>query len=925
MAKKLFVIDAMAMAFRNHYAFGMRPLTTSSGEPTSAIFGSAIFMNKLIQDHQPDYLVIATDTKQPTFRHVRYPAYKANRDDMPEDLVLQLPNFFKLFEAYGIPTLRFPGFEADDIIGTIAKQMAQDDLEIYIVSGDKDFMQLINDKVFLFTPKKGGETALIDRKGVELKFGVEPEKVIDVLAIMGDASDNVPGVFGIGEKGAAKLIQAYGSLDGVYENLTKITAKRQREGLESSRENAFLSKELVTIKTDMDLGIKLEDLVCDIKTTLANNDLLTFFEELEFKGLAQKVRNDLSPETLAPAASAPAPAATERAGATAKSYNPELVTYTLVDTKAKLRHALRKMAEADTFCFDTETTGLNVVNDTPIGISLCAKPGEAFYVPLVEKHLDDLSPEEVIEALKPILSEPNIEKVGHNLKFDLQMLTNIGIEVTGPFADTMVEDHLIDAASRSHGLDACCLRHLEYEKIPTAELIGKKADISMLDVPLTQLCEYACEDVDQTLQLHQKLYPILKKENLLSVFHHVEMPLVKILAKMEQQGIYIDSNLLGNFSEKLEKMATQLETKIHNMAGCDFNIKSPKQLATVLFENLKVHEQLGIKKLKKTKTGYSTNEAVLSTLVGHPLPATILEYRSVMKLKSTYVDVLPKLINTKTGRVHTSFHQIGTATGRLSSSNPNLQNIPIRTDLGQEIRRGFKPQSDNTVLVSADYSQVELRILAHIADESHLCEAFSNEEDIHSATAAKIFGVELEAVDSEMRSRAKAINFGIIYGMGPKRLSQDTGVTMKEASEFIKKYFAGYPGIKTFIDASKERARETEMTYSITGRRRPVPGINGKDRMALVAAENVAVNTPIQGSAADLIKLAMIKVDQAFRERGLNSRMLLQVHDELVFEVERTELEEVCKVIKESMESAMTIKVPLKVDIGSGANWLEAH
>jgi DNA polymerase I len=939
MTKKLFVVDAMAMAFRNFYAFGNRPLTTASGQPTSAVFGSAIFMNKLINDHNPDYLVIATDTKQPTFRHKLYKEYKANRSEMPEELAAQLDSFYKLFECYGIPVIKCPGFEADDIIGSITAQFIKEDLEIYMVSADKDFMQLINEQVFLYTPKKGGETAIIDIEGVNEKFGVKPDQIIDMLAIMGDAADNVPGVYGIGEKGAAKLIQAYGSLDGIYENLDKITAKRQLNGLTEHKKEAYLSQELVTIKCDMDLGCSLEDFACDSQNVIANEALLKFYEEMEFVGLTKKVRTALGTTENESPPPTPVKKVTTKDKIEKNSAIPEGelfpvtptakvsedANYILVDSKDKLKNALESLSAGTELCFDTETTGLDIIHDKPIGLSFSCKAGEAFYFPIVEKHLSNVSPEEMILASKKLLENTEITKIAHNAKFDIQMLQNVDINCVGPFADTMIEDHILDSTARSHSLDACCLRHLDYEKIPTTELIGKKGEIPMLDAPLDLLSKYACEDADLTFQLHSFLYPKLKEENLLAVYHHVEIPLIPIIAEMEKAGVYIDSNDLNRFSMTLGAMLDKLTKTIHDLAGEEFNIKSPKQLQVILFEKLKIHDELGIKKLKKTKTGFSTNEAVLNTLSAHPLPNAILEYRGVVKLKNTYVDVLPTLVDEKTGRVHTSFHQVGTATGRMSSTEPNLQNIPIRSDLGKEIRKTFKAQDKDSVIVSADYSQVELRILAHIAGEGNLMDAFNEGVDVHTATAAKVFGIKEEEVDPNMRSQAKAINFGIIYGMGPKRLATETGVTMKEASAFIKKYFEGYPGIKNFINSSKDSARDTEMTYSLTGRRRPVPAINGSDRMALAMAENVAVNTPIQGSAADLIKLAMIKLDKVMKEKKLKSKMLLQVHDELVFEVKKVELTEMSKIIKESMETAMALKVPLRVDIGAGANWLEAH
>jgi DNA polymerase-1 len=916
--KRLFIIDTMAVAFRSFYAFGQRPLTTSDGLPVSAVYGTAMFLNKLISEHRPDYLVAACDTKEPTFRHKMYPEYKANRSEMPEDLAAQLPLFFKLFEAMNIPMIRRPGIEADDIAGTLAHKLANKDLHVYIVSGDKDFMQLVNDHVFVYQPKKGDESVIIDREGVRLKFGVLPEQVIDCLTIIGDTSDNVPGVHGIGEKGAEKLLNDYGSLDAVYENLDKISNKRQRTALENARDKIELTRTLVTIKTDCDVPLDVNEMLCCHATSIANKTLADLYSQLEFKNLAAKTADIVNKrEKEAARTSFDQLSASQEAGTGPK--------YVLANTPALLSDVLAHIANADTFCFDTETTGLNVITDKPIGVSLSVGTEGSWYVPLINKHLAGVTAQDVHECISVILKSPEKLKVGHNIKFDLQMLANIGIEVSGPFADTMVADYLIDANARLHNLDACCLKYLNYQKIPTASLIGTNGEISMLSVDLDDLTTYACEDADLTLRLYRHMEPLLKAAGLLEVFKDVEMPLVPVLASMEQRGIFVDKNHLHELDIKLSEMILKLEDLIYDLAGEEFNINSPKQLGNIVFERLKIHEQLGVKSIKKTKTGYSTDESVLSKLSEHALPRTILEYRTVFKLKNTYVSSLPTLINCQSGRVHTSFHQTVTATGRLSSSEPNLQNIPIRTELGQSIRKAFKPSHEDSVIISADYSQIELRILAHLADEKALLKAFQDKEDIHQLTASKIFSVLPKEVTSDMRSRAKAINFGIIYGMGPRRLAADTGVSQAEATEFIDKYFAGYPGISAYINDSIKLAREHGYCETITGRRRPLPELSYSGGRAAASAENIAVNTPIQGSAADLIKLAMIKIENRFKQNGLRSKMILQVHDELIFEVPKEEIDEAVDIIKDSMEHAMTLKVPLEVQIGIGSNWLEAH
>lgn len=959
--KRLYIIDTMAMAFRSHYAFGMRPLTTSDGQHVSAIFGAAMFLNKLIAEHRPDYLVAACDTKEPTFRHQLFPAYKANRSQMPEELAAQLPMFFQLLESMKIPMIRQGGIEADDIIGTLARQYASPDLHVYIVSGDKDFMQLVNDHVYLYQPKKGDESVIIDREGVRAKFGVLPEQVIDCLTIIGDTSDNVPGVHGIGEKGATKLLCNFGSIEGIYANLDKVTNKRQRTALEAARESYHLSRQLVTIKTDCELPLTIDDFVFAGESALANQALLDLYSRCEFRNLVTRtsdamarlrsvekaeraerakqaeakpkvkgafVQGELFPSDTTDSFSFDDTEsndieAAETPGIDCIETSPH--NYILANDCEGLAAALASIQSAEMFCFDTETTGLSVVNDLPIGISLSAESGKAFYIPLVAKHLNGITPDQVKDAVTQILGNNDQLKIGHNLKFDLQMLQNAGIPVAGPFADTMIADYLLDANSRYHNLDACCLKYLNYEKIKTSTLIGENGEISMLSAKLENLATYACEDADLTLRLYRHMHEKLVETGLNQVFREVEMPLVPILGQMERRGIFIDREHLAELDVRLSEMVQTLEQRVYDLAGEEFNINSPKQLGNILFERMKIHEQLGLKYLKKTKSGFSTDESVLGKLAAHELPRTILEYRTVFKLKNTYVAALPELINTNSGRVHTSFHQTVTATGRLSSTEPNLQNIPIRSELGQSIREAFRPGEHNSVIISADYSQIELRMLAHLADEEALLTAFANKEDIHRLTAARIFGVAQEDVTSEMRARAKAINFGIIYGMGPRRLAADTGVTVAEASSFIDKYFEGYPRINTFITESIKKARDYGYCETITGRRRPLPELSYSGGRAAASAENIAVNTPIQGSAADLIKLAMIKVEESFRAAGLRSKMILQVHDELLFECPKDEIDEAVQIIKDSMETAMTLKVPLEVQIGIGSNWLEAH
>ena len=912
--KRLFVVDAMALAFRSFHAI-QRPLNTSTGLPTQAVYGSLMFLMNLIEKEKPDYLVIATDSKEKTFRHTMYPEYKANRSDMPEDLAMQLPHLFKAFAALGCKLLKEPGLEADDLIGSLAHRCKDDGVECYIVSGDKDFMQLIDKSTFLYSPKKGGEVLLVDELGVEKKFGVRPDQVIDVLALMGDSADNVPGVAGIGEKGAAKLIQAYGDLDGIYENIERITAKRQRTGLETCKDSAYLSKDLVSIKLDAEIPFSLEEMVCDHETAVANEELFNLTQELELRTLHKRVGDRMnlllskSEESLVddvPVEDKP---------------TLDDCDYRLINSEEAFKAFLEALKKQDVFCFDTETTGLDISKDIPIGASFSWKEEEAFYLPMNQDSSLDLA--FVKQSLQEVFADPSKMKVGHNLKFDIQMLKNAGIIVRGPLADTMIASHLIDASARTHKLDACCERYLNHKKIPTSDLLGKTG--TMVDVPVDKLCTYACEDADFTFRLYLMFKPLIKEKALEDIFHDLEMPLIPIIAKMEQEGVYIDAKNLQKQSVALGQRKDELQTQIYEIAGEEFNIQSPKQLQHILFEKLAIHEELGIKRLKKTKSGYSTDVSVLEKLSEHPLPKALLEFRTVSKLKSTYVDSLPKMISDSSKRLHASFHQTGTATGRLSSSEPNLQNIPIKTSLGQKVREAFRAQDESYVIVAADYSQIELRVLASLSGDESLKAAFIEGQDIHTTTASKIFSVPMDEVSHEQRTHAKAINFGIIYGMGPQRLARETGVSTKDAKSFIEKYFEQYPKIKTYIDEAIDYAKKNEHTTTLLGRRRPLPEINNAERLALANAQNIAVNSPVQGTAADLIKLAMIKVQNRLDDLSLNAKMLMQVHDELVFECPKSELDEVQSIIRESMEQAMDIGVPLKVAIGLGTNWLEAH
>jgi DNA polymerase-1 len=867
-------------------------LSNSKGLPTNAAFGFTRMLIKLIEDRSPEYVAMFFDAKGPTFRHEIYPDYKANRPPMPEDLSVQVPYIKEITHGFNIPVMEMQGFEADDLIGTFRQRAEAAGFSVVMVTGDKDFVQLVTDTAMIWDPMK---EKIIDLKNVRKSFGVEPEQMVDVMALSGDSSDNIPGVPGIGPKTALSLIQAYGNIEQLYEQIDTITKKKQHQNLVQYKDQAFLSKKLVKIDTDAPVPFDPESLKCRPPD---NSKLSGLFKTLEFRQLQR--------------------AFPQKADLSKKNYRPVWDMSELSD----LRHRLET---AEIFAVDTETTSKNPMEARIVGLSFSIKPHEAFYIPCVHTYPDaplQLALKEVLKQLKPVLENPEIKKVGQNIKYDWMVLKRHGIDLAGVIFDTMLASYLIDPSKRAHNLDQIALDFLNHKTITYEEVSGKgKKNKSFAEIPIEKAAPYSCEDADVTLAAYQVLMPKIESAGLTELFENVEMPLVPVLMKMEMTGICVDREKLRDLSKSFEHQLELLEEMIYSMAGEEFNIKSTQQLGKILFEKLK----LPVQKKTKKKTGYSTDVNVLTSLAKqHELPELILRHRTLAKLKSTYTDALLNLVHPETERIHTSFNQTVTATGRLSSSDPNLQNIPVRTEEGIEIRRAFVPRKGWT-LVAADYSQIELRILAHYADDEILIQAFKEDEDIHTRTATEVFQVFPSFITPELRRQAKAINFGIVYGMSPYGLSKELGISRKMAKTYIDNYFSRYKGVKRFIDKTIEDARKTRKTSTLLGRIRRLPDINSSNKMVREFAERTAINTPVQGTAADLIKLAMIRVNAAFEEKGLKSAMLLSVHDEIVFEVPPEELEPVEVLVKKTMEGIWDLKVPLKVNVVSGSNWAEAH
>jgi len=898
--KSVFLIDGYAQLYRSYFAFLKNPLTTSKGVNVSAVFG---FLNSLIKinsDFHPDYIGLVMDSKEPTFRHELYPEYKATREKMPEDLADQIPVTRELSIAMKLPVIELPGYEADDLIGTLVMKVLDEDLEAVIVSGDKDFYQLLREGVRLYDPRKAGkDDEWVGLDKAHLRFGVPPDMVRDVMALMGDSSDNVPGVPGIGQKTAVKLLNEFGSLDNIYKNLDTVTPKSLRHKLEAGEDKALLSLELVTIDVNLPVELNLDDLKVESPDEPRLFELL---DELEFHTMKKRFQSG-SQVGKQPVGE--------------QSADDPGGEYSLVGDISELAELAAELEVKSCFALDLETTDLDPMKAGIVGISLACEEGKAFYIPTGHESGKNLDLGEVLGVLKPLLESEGSRKIGQNLKYDASVLAGNGIRLAGIYFDTMIAAYLLDPSRRSYGLDNLVSMFLQHMMISYDDVTGTgRKRIPFARVPVETACTYSCEDADYTLRLYHLLEPELKEKELFDLFQKVEIPLINVLMDMERTGVTIDVPFYAGLSASMSSALSLLESDIYEMAGDVFNINSTKQLSAVLFD------KLGLPVVKKTKTGYSTDIEVLETLSrDFEIARKLIEYRELTKLKNTYVDALPRQIDPGTGRVHTSFNQVVAATGRLSSSNPNLQNIPIRTELGREIRKGFIPGGEGRTLLTADYSQIELRIVAHVSGDENMINAFSFGADIHRQTAALVFGVSQEEVTTELRGRAKEINFGVIYGMGPYGLSRRLGIPMDEARQFIDSYFKRYSGVKAFIGRTIEEAKEKGYVTTLLGRRRYLRGINSRNRNVRELAVRTAINSPIQGTAADLIKLAMIDLHRELESSGLDAKMIIQVHDELVFDVENSAVEELKKLVRQKMEGALQLVVPVTIDMGMGESW----
>lgn len=918
--KKFVIIDALAMAYKAYFAFINRPLVNSKGESTSAVYGFINQLIRVIETTNPDIIAVAFDSKEKTFRHQIYKGYKSSRLAMPDDMIPQIQRIKDLVEAFNIPLYIKTGYEADDIIGTAVKIAEEKKIDSFAVTPDKDYVQLITKQVKLIkTGKATDELIITDFDKAKEKYGFEPKYMIDYLALVGDSSDDIPGVKGIGPKTAQPLIQKYSTIENIYDNLDKIEKKSVKTKLEVNRERAFLSKKLATIVTDVDLKF-------DFSSQIQPPDyekLNEIFNELEFKNLLDKVKRIYSDEDYELDED-------DDISKEINKFDKNKVQYHLIKTVEGANNLLKILSKTKEFVFDTETDSLDTLNVNLAGVSFCVKKGEAYFIPInpftetTDLFQDDLSDRISVrtfkEIFKSIFENENIKKICQNGKYDIAVLKSIGINLKGFYFDTMLASYIIDA-DQKHGMDALAEKYLNYEPIHLKELFDvKKNPEQVFTVEPERLNEYASEDADITYQLYKKLENELRENDLEQIAHEIEFPLVPVLEKMEANGVRIDIKGLNEFSKKLKLHLNNLTKSIFSLADEEFNINSTKQLQHILFEKLK------LKPTKKTKTGFSTDAKSLELLQGeHEIIDHLLNYRQITKLKSTYADSLPKLVNKKTGKIHTTYNQTVASTGRLSSLNPNLQNIPIRTDLGKEIRKAFIPTDKNRKILSADYSQIELRIMAHLSNDDAMVKAFNVSEDIHTSTAALVFMVDKNEVTPEMRRKAKEVNFGILYGIGAFGLASRLGITRTHAQEVIDTYFNTFKNIKGMMDTFIESAKEKGYAETLNGRRRYLRNINSKNRVVRQFEERVAINMPIQGTAADMIKIAMINIHKELEKLNTKSTMILQVHDELLFDIYNDEIDMLVPVIKSIMENAMKLNVPIVVETGIGKNWLEAH
>ena len=927
--KKLFLVDAFALIYRSYFAFSKNPRINSKGLETSAVLGFVNSLVEVLKKENPTHIAVVFDTPKATTRHIEYSEYKANREAMPEGISVALPYIDQVLEAFNITKLYADGYEADDVIGTLAKKAEKEGFITYMMTPDKDFAQLVSENIFLYKPgNKWKPTEIWGVNEVLEKFEItNVSQVIDFLGMMGDAVDNIPGLPGVGEKTAKKYLAEFGSMENLLANTDKLKGKI-KEKIEENKDKGILSKKLATIILDAPVEL-IEN---DLKVQKFNAEKVTsLFEELEFRTLAKRLLNkEISPEESAPIIEAPKKVNSNQfdlfsqepeqiiATTNYQSIKDMTIDYQLVDSAQKRKELLDLLLEQKSVCFDTETTGLDPITAELVGFSFCFKKNEAFYVP-VEQGKE----QEIANEFQAFFENNEIEKIAQNLKYDYKILLKYGLKVCAPYFDTMIAHYLLEPDQR-HNMDDLAQNYLNYQTISIETLIGKKgaSQTSMRMANMDKVCEYACEDADITFQLKTLFEESIKTSDLEKLFKKIELPLIPVLSQMEMEGIKIDISSLNSFSQELDQEIRRLNQNVQEIAGTPFNLASPKQLGQMLFEHLKL-----VDKPKKTKSGqYSTSEETLLKLKGkHAIIDDILDFRHLQKLKSTYVDALPNLAKKDSQRIHTTYQQTVAATGRLSSTNPNLQNIPIRSEKGREVRKAFIAKDDNHILLAADYSQIELRLMAHLSQDQGMLSAFTNKEDIHSATAAKVYGVELSEVSREQRSNAKMVNFGIIYGISAFGLSQRLAIKRTEAKEIIDNYFLQYPKVKEFMDKSINDARDKGYVETIMGRKRHLKDINSRNAVVRGYAERNAINAPIQGAAADVIKIAMIEVQNAISQAGYKSKMLLQVHDELVFDVYLPELEEIQILIKDKMEQAVSLSVPLEVDLGTGKNWLQAH